>query len=140
MNIPGWIFILVHLAMVSVSGVIVLFSNNIVVLGVMTVLVFLVFCSCVYFDGCITTKAEDPLPFINLKPTEIIKRVFFVSDSTQISDIEKIMIGLTLVAYGAKFSVLFALQLLFGMSYMRFLSFLATQKNQYISMLVNLFV
>ena len=140
MNVPGWVFILIHIVMVSVSGTILLFSNNVVVLGIMTAIIFVVFYACVYFDGCITTKAEDPLPFLDLKPTEVIKRVFFVNDTITMGDMEKIMIGLTLAAYIAKFGILLVLKEVYGLSYMRFLSVLATQKNPYSSTLLYLFV
>ena len=140
MAIPKWIFIIIHLAMVSVSGAVLLFSTNLTVLTIVTLIVLVMFCACVYFDGCLTTKAEDVLPIIEIKPTEVVKRVFFVDNAIEMKDMEKVLIGLTLVAYLSKVAILYTLRELYGMTYMRFLSTLAAQKGGYGQVLYSLLV
>ena len=140
MNIPSWVFILIHMGMVTVSGVLLMFSNNVTVLGIMTVILLVVFCSCVYFDGCITTKAEDPLPYVNMKPTEVIKQALFVDNDITMSDMEKVLIGLTLAAYSVKTGILLVLRDVYGLSYSRFLAFLANQKTPYGTFIYHLLV
>lgn len=129
MNIPKWIFIVIHAIMVTVSGSVLLFSTNLTVLTIIALCVLVIFCSCIYFDGCITTKMEDPLPFVNAKPTELVKRMFFVERAIEMKEIEKVLIGLTLIAYLAKVSVLYGIREFYGMNYTRFLAFLSTQKG-----------
>lgn len=100
-------FLLLHLAMVIVSGGTLLFSDNLYVIGIMTVIVGMVFTGCLAFDGCIVSKVEAPLPLLNVTPTELVKKGLWLGDSLRLQDIEKLLLGLTLIAFVAKFGILY---------------------------------
>lgn len=101
------LFLLLHLGMVVVSGVTLLFSDNLYVIAVMTTIVAIVFVGCLYFDGCIVSKVEGPLPILGVTPTELVKQSLWLGDSLRLQDIEKLLLGLTLIAFVAKFVVLY---------------------------------
>ena len=101
------VFLLIHLGMVVVSGVTLLFSDNLYVIAIMTTIVAIVFAGCLYFDGCIVSKVEGPLPILGVTPTELVKQSLWLGDSLRLQDIEKLLLGLTLIAFVAKFVVLY---------------------------------
>ena len=100
-------FLLLHIAMVIVSGGTLLFSDNLYVIGVMTVIVGMVFAGCLFFDGCIVSRVEGPLPILDVTPTELVKKSLWLGDSLRLQDIEKLLLGLTLIAFASKFGVLY---------------------------------
>jgi len=75
-------------------------------IGIFALLNFIVFIQTTVFDGCVLSTMEDKIPFINLSPTEIVKKVFFLEKSKiKPQDIEKILVALTLAAITAKFLI-----------------------------------
>jgi hypothetical protein len=107
MDASKWLFLLLHLAMVVISGGTLLFSDNLVVIGVMMTIVAIVFAGCLYFDGCIVSKVEAAIPILDVTPTELVKKSLWLGDSLRLQDIEKLLLGLTLIAFVAKFGVLY---------------------------------
>lgn len=105
------LFLLIHLAMVIISGATLLFSDNLVVIGVMMVIVGIVWAACFYFDGCILSKVEGVLPIVGLTPTQLVKEGFLLDGQVPLKEIEKILLGVTFVAFVAKFGVLLTVEL-----------------------------
>ena len=114
MELIGNLLILLHLAMVGISGGFLVLGTNLNITLIITIFVGLTWMACIYFDGCITTKAERELPLIGIKATELVKRLMFVDSSIQIKEIEKILIGLTFAAYLTKSTVLFGVNYIFN--------------------------
>lgn len=81
---------------------------------IITIFVGLIWMACIYFHGCIITKAECELPLIGIKPTELVKRLMLVDYSIQIKEIEKILIGVTFAAYLIKSIVLLGVNYIFN--------------------------
>ena len=96
--------------MVIVSGATLLFSDNLVVTGSMMVIVGVVLAACFYFDGCILSKVEGVLPIVGVTPTQLVKDGLLLEGKVPLKEIEKILIGVTFVAFVAKFGVLLAVE------------------------------
>ena len=107
MNILSILVLILHLIIIlSISGVL-LFSNDIYQVGFFAVLNLIVFIQVVVFDGCVLSKMEEKFPIINLSPTEVVKKVFFLENSDiRLQTIEKILVSLTLAAILGKFLIL----------------------------------
>jgi len=104
------LYLALHVSMVLISGATLLFSDNLVVTGAMMVIVGLVLAACFYFDGCILSKVEGVLPIIGVTPTQLVKDGLLLDGQVPLKEIEKILIGVTFVAFVAKFGVLLAVE------------------------------
>ena len=103
-------FLVVHLVMITISGATLLFSDNLLVIGVMMVVVGFVWSACFYFDGCIVSKVEGVLPIFGVTPTQLVKNGFLLNHQVPLKEIEKILLGVTFVGFVAKFCVLLAIE------------------------------
>ena len=122
MDVLKLIFLFIHLIMVVISGFLLVFSNNRNVLIVMTIILIIVLGSCLYFDGCIVSKLETTIPFINKSPTEIIKMLTFIDPSVRLQDVEKILISVTLVAFSAKLAFIYIVEEYYNQSFTKVIS------------------
>jgi len=110
MDASKMFFLLLHLAMIITSGATLLFSDNLVVIGVMMVIVGFVWSACFYFDGCIVSKVEGVLPIVGVKPTQLVKDGLSLNRQVPLKEIEKILLGVTFVAFVSKFCILLAIE------------------------------
>ena len=122
MDVVKLIFLFIHLIMVIISGFLLVFSNNRNVVIFMTIILIIVLGSCLYFDGCIISKLETPIPFINKSPTEIIKMLTFIDPSVRLQDVEKILISVTLVAFSAKLAFIYLVEEYYNQSFTKVIS------------------
>jgi hypothetical protein len=105
-------FLIFHLIEVLISGMLLLISTNLYVIGGMALILLLVFGLCIYFDGCIVSKFEGNLPIIGITPTHLLKLLLFLDNDMQLKELEKIFLGFTFAAYVGKFSILLLVKLL----------------------------
>jgi hypothetical protein len=115
--------ILIHIFIIACSIIPILFSDNLVILGIMCFLVLVVFIQVVIYDGCILSKYEritkDKYEFV---PSEVIKTLLCLGDSVEMADLQKLLVGGTLAAYLAKIGIILFVEVVFEMPVRKFLS------------------
>lgn len=111
--------VLFHILCIITSGYILLFSNNLTVIFIFTIIVGAIFLQTLVYDGCILAKFERGIPYIDNLST-ILKTLTCTKIPT--NDIEKILVGITLFAYVWKLIILGVLQFVYNQSWLEFIT------------------
>jgi hypothetical protein len=77
-----------------------------------TSILFLTYIQVIVFNGCAVASLEGNLPLINMKPTELIKKVLFI-EKMDTNDMEKLFVGTTLAAFIGKTSIVMTTKYLY---------------------------
>ena len=110
--------VIFHIICVTSSGFILLFSNNLTMIAIFTFLVGLIFIQTLVFDGCLLAKFEKGIPYVD-KLTNILKH--FTCTDIQTNNLEKILVGITLIGYLSKLLVLSFLHFYKHQSWLEFI-------------------
>lgn len=89
------VLITIHLIMVSVTAVIILFSNNLYILISLLIVQIIVYISLIINKGCLLSKFERVGG--DFSSTMLGKKVFFLSENIQDQDFEKLFVGIPLI-------------------------------------------
>jgi len=111
--------VLFHILCIITSAYILLFSNNLTVILIFTIIVAAIFLQTLVYDGCILAKFEKGIPHIDNLST-ILKT--FTCTNIPTNDIEKILVGITLLGYVGKLIVLGVLQVAYNQSWLEFVT------------------
>jgi len=95
----------IHLILISITGYVLFFSNNVVALTVGLLCLIITYVQLLFY-GCVLNKYVDKIPFINMTIIEIAKKCFSLSNNIDLCDFEKIFVGFTLASYLGKIGVL----------------------------------
>jgi hypothetical protein len=130
---------LLHLIIVTVVGITVMISTNKYTLIALFMGIALVFAQALYYDGCLLSKVEGYLPFINRKPNDIIRSFFGLKESDiKLNSLEKILIGFTLLFVGLKLTFIVFFEHIFKNTYYNQICiFLGSRKKWYERLLAN---
>ena len=112
------LIMLVHIFCICVSTFVLVFSTNLTVILIFTVLVGLTFLQTIVFDGCILSKFENGLPIIG-SLSSFLKSFTSIDVSTH--HIEQLFVGLTFYGYLIKLAILGAVELSTGQSWLKFI-------------------
>lgn len=95
----------IHLVLISITGYVLFFSNNVVALTVGLICLIITYVQLLFY-GCILNKYVDKVPFINITIIEMAKKCFSLSNNIEICHFERIFVGFTLASYLGKIGVL----------------------------------
>ena len=112
------LIMLVHIFCICVSTFVLVFSTNLTVILIFTVLVGLTFLQTIVFDGCILSKFENGLPIIG-SLSSFLKS--FTSLEVPTHTIEKLFVGLTFYGYLLKLAILGVVEISTGQSWLKFI-------------------
>jgi hypothetical protein len=110
--------VLFHIFCILSSGFILLFSNNITIIFIFSIIVALIFLQTLIYDGCILAKFEKGIPYVD-NLSNILKA--FTCTNIPTNDIEKILVGVTLMGYIGKLSILGFLHFVYKQSWLEFI-------------------
>lgn len=116
MNITGKdiLILIFHTIIVTTVGTVLFLATSPRTLLIMTFLVFLTFVQTLVFDGCVLAKFEG----VMANGTKIVKASLGMAKSQiQLKDLEKLLVGLTLVAYLGKLTLIGLVELYYKMPY-----------------------
>jgi len=97
--------ILLHIVGVTIVTLIILFSEDLLLLFVIIACQTIVFLQLVVFDGCLVSKYEFGLGN-NYSVSDIGKKLFFLSDNLPCADFEKMIVGIPLLICIMKFCMM----------------------------------
>lgn len=97
--------ILIHFIGVTLVTLVILFSEDILLLGLIIICQTIVFTQLILIDGCLISKYEW---FFGegWTLTDIGKKMFFLSDGLHAADFEKMIVGIPLLLCIIKFGVM----------------------------------
>ena len=75
-------------------------------------MLFLTYVQTIVFNGCAVSSVEGNLPFVNMKPTELIKKLLYIKEINT-NDMEKLFVGTTLAAFIGKTSIVILVKYLY---------------------------
>jgi len=128
-----YLVIFLHIIVIGCSLVPLLFTENLKVLGFLFFLVLLVFIQILVYDGCIMSKYErvtgDKYEFV---PIEIIKKLLCINENIYLADLQKILVGFTLMIYLIKIVIILFVENIFEIPVNTFLNNSLIQVKNYL--------
>ena len=109
---------LLHLIIVTIVGTTIMISTNKYTLMLLFMLVALVFAQALKFNGCLLSKIEGYLPFLNKQPNDLIRAFFGLTEKdVSLVSLEKILIGFTLMFIAVKLAFILIFEHIFENTY-----------------------
>jgi len=94
MMILQLIILVLHIGIALTSAFVVMFCMNKYTLAILFVGALLVFFQLHFFDGCVMSKLEAPVPGVNMSPNEIGRAALGISESDlSVRVIEQLLVG-----------------------------------------------
>lgn len=102
----------VHFIGVILMCCVILFCEDIPLLFALLIVIIFVFIQICVLNGCLVAKIERMMGDQSYNLTELIKSALFISNGTNIVDVEKMIVGMLLIMTAVKLAI-FALPLPF---------------------------
>ena len=88
-----------------------------------TFMLFVTYMQVIVYNGCMVSSLEGEIPFINIKPTELIKKLLLIKN-IDTNDMEKLFVGTTLAAFIGKTSIVITSNYFFNAPFHSVLKFI----------------
>lgn len=135
------VIMLFHITIVFVVSTTTMISTNKYILFILFILVLLVYLQSLIFDGCIVSKLEGPVPFINVKMNDIVLSFFgLTTKDIVLKNLEKILIGFTLFFIGVKLSCVLIFEHIFKNTFYNQMCIFLSSKKSWQEKLVSCYI
>jgi hypothetical protein len=109
--------LVVHGLIIATAGVTLMFSTNIYVIGIFSILMIALLINVIILDRCTFCNPEENIPVLNITPTKLINRVLGISNEVPVKDLEKIITAFFAAGFLGKFAILLLFEAYKGTSY-----------------------
>jgi len=124
------IILILHIGIALTTAVVVLFCMNKYTLAVLIVGALLVFFQLHYFDGCVMSKLEAPVPGLDMSPNEIVRAALGISESDlSVRVIEQLLVGAVVYTSALKLIGVLIFEYVYGRTFYQQVCFNLNPEN-----------